>query len=368
MFKLLCVCRYNCFLCNFDICSGCAKSIEAQNIGQNKAEPGNPDGLANERPGENSQRGATEFGGDGNPGGGGVLSSPSLDEAVVGESEKEKKMELNIMEEMREDLTIKDDARMVEEMRMREELKMKEDLRIREEIEAREELKLSEERRLREELKIEEDMMVQQRMKLKGLNIKDEGMDLDADIMGDENQNTTLATPLRQGSLILEDDNIPLIDVCISSEEEEEDEEEVAPLPELDPWRPKSASLSLRQDGGGGGGAGGRGGRNRGSISSLGIGVQDGLGMALLAKNPNMVNSPDIFHLRLGPLDLCHGSHIEIMILLICSGLHWSRVRTSFLLLCQEKPFQSLFSLSRRSIAPKLLCLPRIWWLFWNGP
>ena len=220
--------RYNCFLCNFDICSGCAKSIEAQNIGQNKAEPGNPDGLANERPGENSQRGATEFGGDGNPGGGGVLSSPSLDEAVVGESEKEKKMELNIMEEMREDLTIKDDARMVEEMGVREELKMKEDLRIREEIEAREELKLSEERRLREELKIEEDLMVQQRMKLKGLNIKDEGMDLDADIMGDENQNTTLATPLRQGSLILEDDNIPLIDVCISSEEEEEEEEEAA--------------------------------------------------------------------------------------------------------------------------------------------
>ena len=132
--------------------------------------------------------------------------------------------------------------------------------------------------------------MVQQRMKLKDF-MKDE-MDPG---MGDENQNTTLATPLRQGSLILEDDNIPLIDVCISSEEEEE-EEEVAPLPgpELDPWRPKSASLSLRQDGSGGAGRG----RNRGSISSLGIGVQDGLGMALLAKNPNMVNSPDIFHLR----------------------------------------------------------------------
>merc|ERR1719234_1497761 len=181
---------------------------------------------------------------------------------------EEKKMELNIMEEMREELTIKDDARMVEEMRMREELKVKEDLRIRGEIEAtREELKLSEERRLQEELKIEEDMMVQQRVKLNGLNIKDEGMDTDADHMGDENQNTTLGTPLRQGSLILEDDNIPLIDVSISSEEEEEEEEEeVAPLPELDPWRPKSASLSLRQDGGGG-----RGGRNRGSISSLGI-------------------------------------------------------------------------------------------------
>ena len=129
-------------------------------------------------------------------------------------------------------------------------------------------------------------------MKLKGF-MKDE-MDPGTD-MGDENQNTTLATPLRQGSLILEDDNIPLIDVCIS-EEEEEEEEEVAPLPgpELDPWRPKSASLSLRQDGSGGAGRG----RNRGSISSLGIGVQDGLGMALLAKNPNMVNSPDIFHLR----------------------------------------------------------------------
>ena len=96
----------------------------------------------------------------------------------------------------------------------------------------------------------------------------------------------------------MEDDNIPLIDVCISGEEEEEEKEEVAPLPgpEHDPWRPKSASLSLRQDGGAG-----RGGRNRGSISSLGIGVQDGLGMALLAKNPNMVNSPDIFHLRSAP-------------------------------------------------------------------
>ena len=36
-------------------------------------------------------------------------------------------------------------------------------------------------------------------------------------------------------------------------EEEEEEVEEVAPLPapELDPWRPKSGSLSLRQDGGG---------------------------------------------------------------------------------------------------------------------
>merc|ERR1719305_1053754 len=157
-------------------------------------------------------------------------------------------MELNIMEEMRKDLTIKDDARMMEEMRMREDLKMKEDMRIKEEMEAREELKLSEERRLREELKIEEDLMVQQRMKLKGF-MKDE---MDPDV-GDENQNTTLATPLRQGSLILEDDNIPLIDVCISEEEEEEEEEEeVAPLPgpELDPWRPKSASLSLRQDGG----------------------------------------------------------------------------------------------------------------------
>merc|ERR1719234_552805 len=134
---------------------------------------------------------------------------------------EEKKMELNIMEEMREELTIKDDARMVEEMRMREELKVKEDLRIRGEIEAtRDELKLSEERNLQEELKIEEDLMVQQRMKLKGLNIKDEGMDPDAFIMGDENQNTSLATSLRQGSLILEDDNIPLIDVSISSEEE----------------------------------------------------------------------------------------------------------------------------------------------------
>ena len=274
------VCRYNCFLCNFDICSGCAKSIEAQNIGQNKGEPRN----ANGRPGDNSQSGGAEFGRE---------SSPHLDEggSGVGEAGKEKKMDLNIMEEMREDSTIKDDARMVEEMRMREELKMKEDMRIREEMEARDELKLSEERRLREELKIEEDKMVQQRMKLKGF-MKDE-MDPGTD-MGDENQNTTLAAPLRQGSLILEDDNIPLIDVCISSEEEEEEEEEVAPLPELDPWRPKSASLSLRQDGSGGAGRG----RNRGSISSLGIGVQDGLGMALLAKNPNMVNSPDIFHLR----------------------------------------------------------------------
>ena len=90
MTVMRCVFRYNCFLCNFDICSGCAKSIEAQNIGQNKVEPGNADGLANERPGENSQRGATEFGCEDNPGGGGVLSSPSLDEAVVGEAEKEK--------------------------------------------------------------------------------------------------------------------------------------------------------------------------------------------------------------------------------------------------------------------------------------
>ena len=265
-------------------------------MGQNKTEPGNGDVDANGRPADKSQRGATEFGG-----GDGILSSPNFDEeggSCVGEEEKGKKMELNIMEEMREDLTIKDDTRMVEEMRMREELKMKEDLRIREEIEAREELKLSEETRLREELKIKEDLMVQQRMKLKGL-IKDE---MEAtDQMADENQNTTHAAPLRQGSLILEDDNIPLIDVCISSEEEEEEEEEVAPLPgpELNPWRPKSASLSLRQDGTGG--SGGRG-RNRGSISSLGIGVQEGLGnMALLAKNPNMVNSPDIFHLRYGP-------------------------------------------------------------------
>ena len=274
------VCRNNCFLCNFDICSGCAKSIEAQSIGQNKAEP---------RPGDTRQKGGRVDG---------TQSSPHLDEggSGVGRTEKEENMELNIMEEMRKDLTIKDDARMMEEMRMREDLKMKEDMRIKEEMEAREELKLSEERRLREELKIEEDLMVQQRMKLKGF-MKDE-MDPGTD-MGDENQNTTLATPLRQGSLILEDDNIPLIDVCISSEEEEEEEEEeVAPLPgpELDPWRPKSASLSLRQDGSGGAGRG----RNRGSISSLGIGVQDGLGMALLAKNPNMVNSPDIFHLRLG--------------------------------------------------------------------
>ena len=280
------VCRYNCFLCNFDICSGCAKSIEAQNVGQNKAEPRN----ANGRPGD-SQKCGDKFGHVD-----GIQPPPHLDGggSGVGRTEKEKTLELNIMEEMRKDLTIKDDARMMEEMRMREELKMKEDMRVKEEMDSREELKQSEERRLREELKIEEDLMVQQRMKLKGF-MKDE-MDPGTD-MGDENQNTTLATPLRQGSLILEDDNIPLIDVCIS-EEEEEEEEEVAPLPgpELDPWRPKSASLSLRQDGSGGAGRG----RNRGSISSLGIGVQDGLGMALLAKNPNMVNSPDIFHLRLG--------------------------------------------------------------------
>ena len=162
---------------------------------------------------------------------------------------KERKMELNIMEEMREDL--KDDYRMVEEMRLREELKLKEDKRVAEEMEAKEELKLSEERRLREELKIKEDQMVQQRMKLKGF-IKE---DIDGPEIADENQNTTvIVNPLRQGSLILEDDNIPLIDVCVSSEEEEEEEEEeeVAPLPapELDPWRPKSGSLSLRQDGG----------------------------------------------------------------------------------------------------------------------
>ena len=164
-------------------------------------------------------------------------------------TEKEKKMELNIMEEMREDL--KDDEMMVEEMRLREELKLKEDKRVAEEMEAKEELKLSEERRLREELKIKEDQMVQQRMKLKGF-IKE---DMEVPEKADENQNTTvIVNPLRQGSLILEDDNIPLIDVCVSSEEEEEEEEEeVAPLPpsELDPWRPKSGSLSLRQDGGG---------------------------------------------------------------------------------------------------------------------
>ena len=219
---------------------------------------------------------------------------------LFGEEEKEKKMDLNIMEEMREALTIKGDARMLEEMRMREDMKMKEDMKIREEIEAREDLKLNEETRLREELKIKEDMRVQQ-MKLEGYMKGEVG----GSDRADENQNTTLANPLRQGSLILEDDNIPLIDVCISSEEEEEEEEEeevedVAPLPgpELDPWRPKSASLSLRQNGGDGVVV--RGGRNRGSISSLGIGPQEGLGMALLAKNPNMVNSPDIFHLRWG--------------------------------------------------------------------
>ena len=152
------------------------------------------------------------------------------------------------MEEMREDL--KDDKRMVEEMRLREELKLKEDKKVAEEMEALEELKLSEERRLQEELKIKEDQMVQKRMKLKGF-IKE---DMDGPEIADENQNTTLiVNPLRQGSLILEDDNIPLIDVCVSSDEEEEEEEEVAPLPapELDPWRPKSGSLSLRQDGGG---------------------------------------------------------------------------------------------------------------------
>ena len=164
------------------------------------------------------------------------------------------------MEEMREDL--KDDKRMVEEMRLREELKLKEDKKVAEEMEALEELKLSEERRLQEELKIKEDQMVQKRMKLKGF-IKE---DMDGPEIADENQNTTLiVNPLRQGSLILEDDNIPLIDVCVSSEEEEEEEmegeeeeeeeevEEVAPLPapELDPWRPKSGSLSLRQDVGG---------------------------------------------------------------------------------------------------------------------
>ena len=38
-------------------------------------------------------------------------------------------------------------------------------------------------------------------------------------------------------------------------------------------------------------------GRSRGSITSLGMGFQDSLGMGLLAK-PAMVNSPDIFHLR----------------------------------------------------------------------
>ena len=246
--------RYNCFLCNFDICSGCAKSMEAQNVGQDQMHPGNSNGSAacHPRSDENSRRVATTE----PSGAGGDLSNfpPSLergDEKPMTEAtEKEKKMELNIMEEMREDL--KDDERMVEEMRLREELKLKEDKRVAEEMEAKEELKLSEERRLREELKIKEDQMVQQRMKLKGF-IKE---DIDGPEIADENQNTTvIVNPLRQGSLILEDDNIPLIDVCISSEEEEEEEEveEVAPLPasELDPWRPKSGSLSLRQDGGG---------------------------------------------------------------------------------------------------------------------
>ena len=246
--------RYNCFLCNFDICSGCAKSMEAQNVGQDQMHPGNSNGSAacHPRSDENSRRVATTE----PSGAGGDLSNfpPSLergDEKPMTEAtEKEKKMELNIMEEMREDL--KDDEMMVEEMRLREELKLKEDKRVAEEMEAKEELKLSEERRLREELKIKEDQMVQQRMKLKGF-IKE---DIDGPEIADENQNTTvIVNPLRQGSLILEDDNIPLIDVCISSEEEEEEEEveEVAPLPapELDPWRPKSGSLSLRQDGGG---------------------------------------------------------------------------------------------------------------------
>ena len=41
--------------------------------------------------------------------------------------------------------------------------------------------------------------------------------------------------------------------------------------------------------------------------------------------------------------------------ILICSELHWSHVRTSFLLLCQEKPYLSLFSLSRRPIATDLV-------------
>ena len=260
-----------------------------------------------------------------------------------GEAEKEKKMDLNIMEEMREALTIKGDARMLEEMRMREDMKMKEDMKIREEIEAREDLKLNEETRLREELKIKEDMRVQQ-MKLEGYMKGEMG----GSDRADENQNTTLANPLRQGSLILEDDNIPLIDVCISSEEEEEEEEveeveDVAPLPgpELDPWRPKSASLSLRQNGGDGVV---RGGRNRGSISSLGIGPQEGLGMALLAKNPNMVNSPDIFHLRWGHNLLFFESQ---PIFYSVAGLRWSPVRISYLPLCPGKPFLSLCSPSR---------------------
>ena len=87
--------RYNCFLCNFDICSGCAKSIEAQNIGQDKTEPRNTDGTAN-----GSQR-VAEFG-CADP------SSPHLDEEGSGlrKTEKEMKMELNIMEEMREELNL----------------------------------------------------------------------------------------------------------------------------------------------------------------------------------------------------------------------------------------------------------------------
>ena len=250
--------RYNCFLCNFDICSGCAKSMEAQNVqnaGQNQMHPGNSNGSAacHPRSEENSRRNATT---EPSVAGGDLSNFPpsSLERGdekpMTDATEKEKKMELNIMEEMREDL--KDDKRMVEEMRLREELKLKEDKRVAEEMEALEELKLSEERRLREELKIKEDQMVQQRMKLKGF-VKE---DMDGPEKADENQNTTvIVNPLRQGSLILEDDNIPLIDVCVSSDEEEEEEEveEVAPLPapELDPWRPKSGSLSLRQDGGG---------------------------------------------------------------------------------------------------------------------
>jgi hypothetical protein len=97
----------------------------------------------------------------------------------------------------------------------------------------------------------------------------------------DENQNTALAAPERQASVLLDDDNIPLIDLCPSSEEddkeeegvtEDEEDEEVGPLPAPeDGWRPKSCSLSLRTGEGRG--------RSRGSVASLGAQPVSGVGL-----------------------------------------------------------------------------------------
>ena len=202
--------RYNCFLCNYDICSGCAKSMEAG------IAPGVQGGQVQRQEGLGQEMQRQEMHQEG--------------QGQEVQRQEVKRQEGHWQEGQRQEVHLQEDLsnQGIREVSMEEEIRQ--DIKMKEEMKAKEEAKTNEQIRLNEEM-----------------GVRDEKGDFGQSSVPDENQNTTMTAPVRQKSILLEDDNIPLIDVCDSTEEEEE-EEDVAPLPaEIEPWRPKSASLSLRQ-------------------------------------------------------------------------------------------------------------------------